>query len=106
MKCPCGCGKKLGFTDRGIAKKARIIAEKADFLEGHVLPHEENQDGLRGMIGEGREMRDLLIEVIHGRDARAVDRRALNEWVGHATRIGTRYKVALYQAHEGKNQQS
>ena len=86
------------MTDRGIAKKARIVTEKADFLEEHVLPHEENQDGLRGMIDEGREMQDTLVEVIHGLDARAVDRRALNEWVGHASRIETRFKVAVYEA--------
>jgi hypothetical protein len=54
------------------------------------------------MIDEGREMRDTLIEVVHGLDARVVDRRALNEWVGHATRIETRFKVAVYEARKGQ----
>jgi hypothetical protein len=88
-------------VDRGIAKKARIVTEKADFLEtARLAPRKEDQDGLQGMIDEGCEMHGTLIEVIHGLDAGAIDRSALNQWVGHATRIETRFKVAVYQAHK------
>jgi hypothetical protein len=105
-ECFCGCGRRLGFNDRSISRKAAKVDEEAAFLEQYVLPaqRESSQPSyeLEGFIDDGRTMRDQLAAVIHREaDARTVDRRGLAEWHGRAKTIINEFKVAAYKASRG-----
>ncbi len=102
--CPCGCGRKLGFMDRGIAKKVAAFDERLDFLSPFVSgvdgKFEEDEAQARlAFFSAGKDIRDSLIAVLHGADARIVDRVDLNSWHTEALRIETEFKVLAYQAH-------
>lgn len=103
--CPCGCGKKLGFTDRGIAKKVRAFDERLDFQReytGNVRDQATDAEARRmdEFIAEGEQIRESLIDVLHGADARIIDRGELNEWHKIALRIETDVQTAAYRAHK------
>ena len=81
-----------------MAKQARGIEEKAEFLERYALPLQQAADRnpakLKQFINESRYFGEQLVGVIHGeRDARDVDRRLMNRWVVTATTIRANTKT-------------
>ncbi len=101
--CPCGCGRKLGFTDRGIAKKVVAFDERLDFQRWYlskVEAPEEDKQLVQSFISVGEDIRESLIAVLHGADARIVDRAELNGWHSKALRIETEVTGELYLEHK------
>jgi hypothetical protein len=99
-ECACGCGRRLGFRDGFVSRKAAKIEERADFLEDHTSRYGWagwRRADLEAFINEGRELRDQLVAVIHGElDARAVDRSHVADWRGQAKALISEYDMATY----------
>lgn len=97
--CSCGCGKKLGFNDRSIAKKARLIDARVEFLREFSLPMYQSTgrdaDELEDFIDEGETLSEALLDVIHSGDGRGVDRRRMNMWFKIATGMTNDTKATL-----------
>ncbi len=91
--------------DRGIAKQVVAFDERLDFQRWYVsnvggeAPEEERQLVQR-FISMGENIRESLIDVLHGADARIVDRAERNGWHGKALRIESEFKTSAYQAHK------
>ena len=82
--CPCGCGAKLGFTDRGIAKQAVYIDERLGALQLFAdasVSAGGAPDNIQAFMDEGRQHHADLIDVVHGADARLVDRQRMHQWI-------------------------
>jgi hypothetical protein len=103
--CPCGCGRKLGFTERGIAKKVRAFDERLNFQREYAAnvrsqATEAQAERMQQFIAAGEGIRESLIDVLHGADARITDRGELNAWHKIALRIETDVIVGAYRAHK------
>jgi uncharacterized protein (DUF3084 family) len=104
-RCACGCGRRLGFKDHLISRRAAKIEREADFLEEHTSRYGWvgwQRADLETFINDGRELRDQLVRVIHGElDARAVDRSQVRDWRGQAKALINEYNMATYPSGGG-----
>lgn len=89
--CPCGCEKELGWSERRLAKRVRELDNLSRDLEENVLPvYEQSSFGspnLETFIETGREFRDGVLAVIHGVDARTVNRSHMHKWLQVAAKM-------------------
>jgi len=96
----CGCGRRLGLKDRLVSRTAARIDREADFLENQTSRcgwAGRQRGDLDAFIGDGRELRDQLVSVIHGElDAGAVDRSQMAAWRRNAKALINEYNIATY----------
>ena len=96
--CPCGCGKKLGFSE---ARYLKIMDERIEFFDEFNksgIPTGDDLANGQAFVAEGKELRDGLIEVFHGADARTVDRHQLRAWIKYADKTRRKFVRALKEA--------
>jgi hypothetical protein len=91
-ECPCGCGRRIGYWDRRIAKNARLVEAKLSDLDTVVKPvagrASVGLDNFDEFIRHGEDFRDEIYAVVHGElPAEYFDRRSMNEWVLTADRV-------------------
>jgi hypothetical protein len=84
--CFCGCGRPLGFGDKGVAKQGARVLACLEYLRSYTLPIQEaanfDESALREFIAEGERFAGELADVIHGDlPANVVDRQRLNYWL-------------------------
>src|SRR5262245_18402376 len=99
-ECFCGCGRRLGFKDRALSRRAAKIQVAADFLEEHGSrfgPAGVQEADLEGFINDGRVLRDQLVAVLHGQPrAQPVDRQRIAHWRRRAKGLINAYNMATY----------
>ena len=96
-ECFCGCGRRLGFKERSLSRRAAKIEAAADFLEEHSSRFGyagKEQADVEGLIKDGRELRSQLVAVLHGApNAREVDRHRIAQWRRQASALSSAYYV-------------
>ena len=109
-ECGCGCGQKLGFADRRIAKQAAKLYARVEFIETYTLPGyintatPEDVAEMEDFIEEGRGFADQMYDAAHGTSKassstyRAVDRPLMNQWTKAAQRIEWETKAKIVKA--------
>jgi hypothetical protein len=86
-ECFCGCGRSLGWRDRGISKQGARVTRCLDFLKGHgdavrALPRPHPWGDVDGLVERGELLSRELSEVIHGeRRSQSVNRTDLKRWL-------------------------
>jgi hypothetical protein len=99
-ECFCGCGRRLGFKDLLLSRRAAKIQSAAGFLEEHASRFGsagiEHAD-LEGFINDGRALGNELVAVLHGElDVRRVDRHRVAQWLRQANALINAYNMATY----------
>lgn len=97
--CFCGCGRELGWVDRRVSKRGARVVGCLAYLEEYIGPIQTEtglMDNLEEFIEAGEDFANALQGVVHGDvNARAVNRRALNKWLGLCQRIERKMAVTL-----------
>lgn len=108
--CPCGCGRKLGASDRRKVMAVQGINSQVELLTSETLPaftstaSFEEATPLRKFIQEGRDLSGQLDAEVHGGSSRQmmqnieqgpVDARLAHAWVQTAKDIEVASPEAL-----------
>ncbi len=89
---PCGCGRKLGFSNRGAA---RVVVQFDEHFRAQrmlevvfaELDTDDQAQDRQAFISDGENIRQAVVDVLHGADHRIVARADINRWLSTSKRI-------------------